>query len=103
MYAPAISIGSAKAIGKAKNLQQATKITGKVILETLKRSKGIDTIEIQNVDGTPVSTKAHLSASNWYYTDGKSQFEWNDGQLKKMHLEMQEIPINDKKDIKFEY
>lgn len=103
VYAPAISVKSAKAPAKGKNLQQVAKITGKVMLGTLKRSKGVDTVEIQNADGVPVATKAHLSASNWYYTDGKSQFEWDNGQLKKIHLEMQEVPMDDKKDIKLEY
>jgi hypothetical protein len=60
-------------------------------------------IEIQNVDGAPISTKTKLDASNWYYTDGKSNFEWNNGELKKIHLEQDGMPINDLKDIKFEY
>jgi hypothetical protein len=37
----------------------------------------VDVVEIQNIDGVPVSTKTKLNASKWYYTDGKSQFEWN--------------------------
>ncbi|MFB0964388.1 MAG: hypothetical protein QMC36_01590 [Patescibacteria group bacterium] len=51
----------------------------------------------------PVSTSAKLDASNWSYTDGKSKFEWNDGVLRRIDLEMQQIPFDDKKSILLEY
>jgi hypothetical protein len=50
----------------------------------------------------PVSTKTKLNASKWYYTDGKSQFEWNNWELRAIYLEKEDI-VNDQKNIKFEY
>ncbi len=49
-----------------------------------------------------MSTKTKLGASEWFYTDGKSNFEWKNGELTKIHLERENI-IDDRKDILFKY
>ncbi len=104
VYSPTLSVRNTKTLSKSNTLGKAVEATGIVTLGAIKRSKGVDMVDIQNdSEGLPRSTKTNLDASKWYFTDGKSEFEWKGGELKSIKLEQEVIPVNDRKSINFEY
>ena len=73
-------------------------------LAVLKKMKQSDVIQVKNIDWLPVSSKAILHDSRWFWKEGFSDIKYDkEWKVEEVYREMSEILFDDKRKLTIEY